>query len=88
LTQRVHTFTFWSARCLTDSSAYSLRAETKRQVEDRLKRRGLTKTLASGGEGFIWISHDKTPFFQDAVKVEIHYLDRMDFVEQLLGEAG
>jgi len=64
---------YWIAVCTDDSSAYNIRAKTRKEC-----KRLLEQHLSSGGTGY-----------SDNIKrVEVHYASGFDLIDQALGEGG
>jgi|TARA_R100000084_G_C4612494_1_gene128851 hypothetical protein len=64
---------YWIAVCTDDSSAYNLRAKTRKEC-----KRLLEEQKARGGARF-----------SDNIKrVEVHYASGFDLIDQALGEGG
>tara|TARA_R100001163_G_scaffold2804_3_gene4313 strand:- start:152 stop:379 length:228 start_codon:yes stop_codon:yes gene_type:complete len=64
---------YWIAICTDDSSAYNLRAKTRKEC-----KRLLEEWKAGGGTGY-----------SDNIKrVEVHYASGFDLIDQALGEGG
>ena len=80
------TTTYWKAPCLDDHDCYSLRARTKREVLAQLDE-AATKRGKHPEHGRCFIDNGSgAARFGIPEKVEIHYHDQMDLIEQLTGE--
>ena len=64
---------YWIAVCLDDSSAYNLRAKTRKEC-----KRLLEEHKASGGTGYS----------DNIERIEVHYTSGFDLIDQALGEGG
>lgn len=82
------TTTYWKAKCLDDHDAYSIRCRTKREVLELLTEHGCRRGKhPDHGRCFVDAA-DGSARFDIPEKVEIHYYDQMDLIQQLTGEGG
>lgn len=82
----MRTTTYWKAKCLDDHDCYSLRAETKKDVERMLKDNGCVRGHNFDGQA-CWVERESNyPRFALPEKVQINYTSRIDLIRQLRGE--
>lgn len=86
----LRTTTYWIAACIGDSTAYSARRRTKREILKQLAANGFTRGKASDAPDApeCFVDAEGTARYEIPVKVAIQYTDQMDLIEQLRGEGS
>ena len=80
--------TYWIAECLTDSKAYSIRAESKKEVAAKLAELGATKTTYHDEPAWAVGQPGNRGYFGEVHKVEVEYTSGFDLLNQCLNEGG
>ena len=77
---------YWVAECLNDGKCYSIRAKTKKEVIQELKKLNVVKRRMDQ-KNFEW-SNDDYRFSNPIRKVTVFYKDAFDLICQCHQEGG